>query len=406
MPDETTVPNAEPEEAPAPPPRQYDTPGELVPTNLTDLGRLAEITAKSGLYGANETPRSSAVRIMLGMEIGMTPMQALSNIFIVDGKPSLGAHGIAMMIKRSPKYDYRVLERTDEACRIEYREKVDGTWEMVGRSSFTIDQAKRASLTGKNNWKAYPEDMLYARAMARGARTFCPDALGGAMHDPDELERTPQQVAPATTRRSLSPRADTPTETIVDADVGAEPPAEPETPETAAGAVEAKPAPPGSAENPHPEPVPLGTGKAKAKKKAATPEPEPLPEPTPEPEGEVVPESETEVEQPADEPADDDLGYGNDDNEGSVERDPARVEPTPDRLMPDQATQEADVEILKALLQSFDKPSLELILKGAGRPSGWKFADYARWLYEQNDQDREKTFAMIDERLAPVADDA
>ena len=52
----------------------------------------------------------------------------------------------------------------------------------------TMEDAKRAGLLGKTSWQRYPEDMLFARALSRGARRFCPDALGGAIYTPEELE--------------------------------------------------------------------------------------------------------------------------------------------------------------------------------------------------------------------------
>jgi hypothetical protein len=42
-----------------------------------------------------------------------------------------------------------------------------------------MDDAKRAGLSGRPAWRAYPQDMLLARATARLARAVFADAIGG-----------------------------------------------------------------------------------------------------------------------------------------------------------------------------------------------------------------------------------
>jgi hypothetical protein len=86
---------------------------------------------------------------------------------------------MASAIKRSGKYDYRATV-TDEEARIEFRQRgQDGTWDTIGISSFTMEDAKRAGLGGEN-WRKYPKAMLFARAVANGYKAHCPDALGAA----------------------------------------------------------------------------------------------------------------------------------------------------------------------------------------------------------------------------------
>jgi hypothetical protein len=60
--------------------------------------------------------------------------------------------------------------------------------QTIGVSSFTMEDAKRAGLSGGDNWKKYPRNMLFARAMSNGAKWYCPDVFGGPVYTPDELE--------------------------------------------------------------------------------------------------------------------------------------------------------------------------------------------------------------------------
>ncbi len=123
-------------------------------------------------------------RVMAGAELGIPPFAAMSGIHIIQGKPTLSANLIATLVDKHPRYDFRVLEQTEGVCRIEWRR--DG--ETVGESGFTMEEAKRAGLTGKDGWRKYPSDMLFARALTRGCRRFAPGIFGGApAYTPEEL---------------------------------------------------------------------------------------------------------------------------------------------------------------------------------------------------------------------------
>jgi hypothetical protein len=50
-----------------------------------------------------------------------------------------------------------------------------------------MDDAKRAGLAGKNNWRSYPRAMLLARATAELCRALFPDVLAGISHTIEEL---------------------------------------------------------------------------------------------------------------------------------------------------------------------------------------------------------------------------
>jgi hypothetical protein len=108
----------------------------------------------------------------------------MTGVFIVKGRVTLSANLMAASIKRHPKYDYRVKDLTDEKAEVAFFE--GGT--EVGTSEFTMAMARTAGLAGGENWKKYPRNMLFARALSNGAKWYCPDVFAGApVYTPDEL---------------------------------------------------------------------------------------------------------------------------------------------------------------------------------------------------------------------------
>jgi hypothetical protein len=154
-----------------------------------DLQRLARLFAASGLFGRSGNPDAlmaeCAIKILAGMEAGFGPFASAAGVSVINGKPGFGANLLAQAIKRHPLYDYRVLEKTDQVCRIKF---LAGK-EELGVETFTLAMAERAGLLkGAGPWKQYPEAMLFARCLSAGMRTHCPDALGGApAYTPEEL---------------------------------------------------------------------------------------------------------------------------------------------------------------------------------------------------------------------------
>lgn len=154
-----------------------------------DLQRLARLFSASGLFGRGGNPDAHmaecAIKILAGLECGFGPFASAAGVSVINGRPGFGANLLAQAIKRHPIYDYRVLEKTDQVCRIKF---LAGK-EELGIETFTIQMAERAGLIkGGGPWKQYPEAMLFARCLSAGMRTHCPDALGGApAYTPEEL---------------------------------------------------------------------------------------------------------------------------------------------------------------------------------------------------------------------------
>ena len=145
--------------------------------------RLAEVFVRSGFFADSKDAAQAVVKIIAGGELGFGPMSSMTGVHVIKGKVALSSNLLGAAIKRSGKYDYRVMELDDTHARLVFFEG----GEHIGESAFSIDDAKRAGLLSNQTWKNYPRNMLLARALSNGARWFCPDVFGGPIYTPDEL---------------------------------------------------------------------------------------------------------------------------------------------------------------------------------------------------------------------------
>lgn len=151
-------------------------------------------------------PEAVLACILTGHEIGIGPMMSLSKIHVVDGRPGMAAELMRTLILRAGHEIY-IEDATNT------RVTVTGIRSGTGRSlsiTWTMDDARRAGLAGKNNWKGYPRAMLTARATSEVARGLFPDALGGISYTEEELEEFDDTEDDTGTKQDPTPAAKTP----------------------------------------------------------------------------------------------------------------------------------------------------------------------------------------------------
>ena len=163
------------------------TSGGFEPSNMGELLTLADTLSRSSLIPGplRGKPGDVAVILMHGRELGLTPMRALSEIYVVDGKPSASATlkvGLCVRHSNVCKY-FRAIEVTERLAT--YETQRIGS-EPV-RFTYSIEDAARAGLTGRATWKAHPKQMLSARAKSILATMVYPDLVGN-LYDPDEAQ--------------------------------------------------------------------------------------------------------------------------------------------------------------------------------------------------------------------------
>lgn len=154
---------------------------------------MGDVFAQSGMFPDVKTKAQGAVKIMAGRELGLSPFESMKNIYLVNGKLALQANAMASLIKKNKKYDYHVDKIDDVECSITFYERTGDKKEALGTSTFTFKDAAKAGLANKENWKNFPKNMLFARALSNGVRFYCPDAVCGwhTVEEYDDIEVTP-----------------------------------------------------------------------------------------------------------------------------------------------------------------------------------------------------------------------
>jgi hypothetical protein len=151
--------------------------------NEVNIVQMGQLMAQSGFFADTRQAAQAVVKIQAGKELGFAPVQSMMGIHIIKGKVSLSSNLMAAAIKRSGKYTYRHEKFDEKVCHLKFYE--GGTF--IGDSVFTMDDAKTAGLTGSDNYKKFPRNMLFSRALSNGAKWYCPDIFGGPIYTPDEL---------------------------------------------------------------------------------------------------------------------------------------------------------------------------------------------------------------------------
>jgi hypothetical protein len=154
--------------------------------------QLGQVLANSGYFQDAKDAAQAIVKVLAGREMGIGPVASMTGIYLVKGRVTLSANLMAAQIKRSGKYNYVIRRMDDAGCEIAFFEGK----EQIGISTFTEADAKAAQLLGGDNWKKFPRNMYFARAMSNGAKWYTPDVFSGPIYTPDELNATAATYEP------------------------------------------------------------------------------------------------------------------------------------------------------------------------------------------------------------------
>jgi hypothetical protein len=142
---------------------------------------MAEMIARSDFAPKDYKgkPENVIIAVQMGADLGLKPMQALQNIAVINGRPSI--YGDAALALVMP-----VLERFKEYCEGEGDSLVAVCiakrkgWPDETIRTFSVKDAKAAGLwTKQGPWSTYPKRMMQFRARGFALRDVAADLLLG-----------------------------------------------------------------------------------------------------------------------------------------------------------------------------------------------------------------------------------
>jgi hypothetical protein len=183
-----------------------------VPVNVTapiqawdEVWRLAANLATAALLprDLHGKPADVAAMILYGQDLGLSPMQAIQGIYIVEGRPSLSAQLWLALVRRAG-HRVSVEEHTSNSCTVYIKRGDTGEDHKV---TYTINDAIASGLVSLREgkpyarsqqgkalpWELHTKSMLLARAVSTCCRFIAPEiALG--FYSPDEVEEIGERV--------------------------------------------------------------------------------------------------------------------------------------------------------------------------------------------------------------------
>jgi hypothetical protein len=180
----------------------------FAPATLTEAIQFSDMLASSSMVpkAYQGKPQDILVCVQWGYEMGLAPMQALQNIAVINGKPSV--YGDAMM----------ALVQASAVCEdVEEYFENEGTPNPVAVciakrknrkpviAKFSVEDAKRAGLWAKQGpWSAYPKRMMQMRARGFALRDAFPDVLKGLI-SAEEAQDYPDEAKPQPVAKPANP---------------------------------------------------------------------------------------------------------------------------------------------------------------------------------------------------------
>jgi hypothetical protein len=158
-------------------------PRGLALRTMDDAMRFATLVASSDFAPKDfkGKPESCLLAIQHGSEVGLSPMQSLQSIAVINGRPTIWGDAALALVQSSPVCEYVVehLEGEGDSLTAVCEAKRRG-YPQTTVVRFSMADAKRAGLAGKGGpWTQYPARMLQLRARGFALRNAFADALRG-----------------------------------------------------------------------------------------------------------------------------------------------------------------------------------------------------------------------------------
>lgn len=161
---------------------------------------------------------NATAAVLQGITLGLDPMTALQQIYVVHGRPGMYAK-IKVALAQSRGHEVWTEDLSDSRAVVAGRRR--GT-DVIERVTVTMEQARKAGWTRNDNYAKTPQDMLWARAASRVCDRIASDALMGIA----SVEEIQDELALVTSTgtRIVAPRRRVAAQQPAELSASAEPP--------------------------------------------------------------------------------------------------------------------------------------------------------------------------------------
>lgn len=181
----------------------------LTPNSLQEAMQIADLLAGSDIVPKDyqRKPGNILVAMQWGAEIGLQPLQAMQNIAVINGRPSIWGDAMLALVRSSGLLDFIREEVSEDGQKATCTVKRKNEEPVI--SEFSMEDAKKAGLSGKQGpWSQYPKRMMKLRARSYALRDVFPDVLKGmaiAEEEKDkEIDITPANTTSESTTKANS----------------------------------------------------------------------------------------------------------------------------------------------------------------------------------------------------------
>ncbi len=156
-----------------------------IPITYTTLEMLSKLpTTPERFHGK---PRDMLAVVLVGRELGVQPMAAINNLYLVDGDVSMKGKLMSALVHRAG-HQLRVHIMAEEVTATAFRrDPYSHELEEVGEFTFGKGDADLAGLSGKPAYENFPTIMWSWRAISTLCRIYFSDVLEGVGYLPDDL---------------------------------------------------------------------------------------------------------------------------------------------------------------------------------------------------------------------------
>mgnify|MGYP003393628131 CR=1 FL=1 len=183
---------------------QSGSSGGLQLNSYEEVLRLTDLVTASGIVkddDRNKARAMAAMKILNGMEMGLSPMTAINGLYVGPGGAiGMKAELVANEICKSGRYSFKTLYVEEEEASVEFFDTEDPNPKKPKIVTWNTAKAKAAGLLdGKNakTWSQWLPNMLYKMCIMDGKRFYCQGLFNGiTVYSTEELEAVEAQDMP------------------------------------------------------------------------------------------------------------------------------------------------------------------------------------------------------------------